>query len=228
MMGDHWQWYKGLGYEGSTRVPMMAWGPGRVQGGRRVKALESHFDIRITVMDLAGAEYSRAHRPGKNLLALASGEAKREEVLGRYFGFYLCHDRWKYNYYPNGGYEELFDLENDPRELENLAGSQAHAAVRADLKKRAERWLGEYSAGSGLNGQGVLAPQAYRPPNDGWHHGHMPWESRVPPTVLEAQGRPVGWWWRTYGMDMSAMLAQQVANIKPGPRATDVIGEQCV
>lgn len=37
--------------------------------------------------------------------------------------------------------EELYDLQNDPYEIHNLAGSPAHAAVRARLRRELEAWI---------------------------------------------------------------------------------------
>jgi len=48
--------------------------------------------------------------------------------------------RWKYNYYPDG-YEELYDLQNDSRERQNLAGDPAHKPVLDDLRQRLLNWL---------------------------------------------------------------------------------------
>ena len=48
--------------------------------------------------------------------------------------------RWKYNYYPEG-YEELYDLQNDPQEQHNLAADPTHKSVVDDLRQRLLNWL---------------------------------------------------------------------------------------
>ena len=48
--------------------------------------------------------------------------------------------RWKYNYYPDG-YEELYDLQNDPHEHRSVAADPAHKPIADDLRKRLLNWL---------------------------------------------------------------------------------------
>ena len=50
--------------------------------------------------------------------------------------------RYKYNLYREFG-EELYDLERDPLELENLAAQESAAAVKAGLRAELERWMQE-------------------------------------------------------------------------------------
>ena len=39
--------------------------------------------------------------------------------------------------------EELYDLENDPEEIVNLAGDPEYAQVKADLRSRLDTWIAE-------------------------------------------------------------------------------------
>jgi arylsulfatase A-like enzyme len=39
--------------------------------------------------------------------------------------------------------EELYDLQNDPHELTNLADSPAHKAVLAEMRSKLETWIRE-------------------------------------------------------------------------------------
>lgn len=48
--------------------------------------------------------------------------------------------RWKYNYYPEG-YAELYDLQNDPREMKNLADDPMYREVVFEMKDRLLHWL---------------------------------------------------------------------------------------
>ncbi|MGE3911896.1 MAG: sulfatase, partial [Chloroflexota bacterium] len=49
--------------------------------------------------------------------------------------------RWKYVHDVTGEVDELYDLEADPWELENLAGSAEHAAVAAEMQRLLVDWL---------------------------------------------------------------------------------------
>ena len=48
--------------------------------------------------------------------------------------------RWKYNYYPEG-YAELYDLQNDPHEMKNLADDPMYREVVFEMKDRLLHWL---------------------------------------------------------------------------------------
>ena len=48
--------------------------------------------------------------------------------------------KWKYNYYPKG-YEEFYDLENDPDELNNLSDSIDYSQAKLEMKERMMDWL---------------------------------------------------------------------------------------
>ena len=48
--------------------------------------------------------------------------------------------RWKYNYYPGNG-EELYDLETDPREVNNLAAQPEHRQRVQDMRQALLDWL---------------------------------------------------------------------------------------
>ena len=47
---------------------------------------------------------------------------------------------WKYVHDPMGDRDELYDLENDPWELENVVDDPAHREVLADLRLRLADW----------------------------------------------------------------------------------------
>jgi len=49
-------------------------------------------------------------------------------------------DRWKYVYDPMDPVDELYDMDNDPWELTNLASRPEHAEVRSELRDRLLRW----------------------------------------------------------------------------------------
>jgi arylsulfatase A-like enzyme len=48
--------------------------------------------------------------------------------------------RWKYHYYPDG-YGELYDLQNDPDEYQNLAGNSDYAKVEQEMKDKLLHWM---------------------------------------------------------------------------------------
>jgi len=50
-------------------------------------------------------------------------------------------DRWKYIRYPQSDKEQLFDIMNDPEELNDLSGDEKHAEVQQQLKEQLAKWL---------------------------------------------------------------------------------------
>jgi arylsulfatase A-like enzyme len=47
---------------------------------------------------------------------------------------------WKYVYWPEFEYEQLFDLEKDPDESRNLASEPAAAVQRIAMRRKLEEW----------------------------------------------------------------------------------------
>jgi N-acetylglucosamine-6-sulfatase len=149
-------------YEQSTRVPLMVAGPG-IPAGRISEELVSNIDIPTTILDLAGA---RPTTPpdGRSLLPFLRDPSKRS---GRPLLLHSFRDdspegvgtnprvqaatfkaivrgRYKLVLYDKGE-GELYDLERDPHELENLYLDPGYAATRRYLERelsRLQRCLG--------------------------------------------------------------------------------------
>jgi arylsulfatase A-like enzyme len=137
-MGEHGLFGKQNLYEfGGMHVPCVIAGPGIPRG--RSAALAYLMDLYPTLADFAGAKLP-AGTEGRSLLPVITGQAPRvREVL--YTAYRdsqraLRDDRWKLIRYPLVDRTQLFDLQSDPRELNNLAGQPAHAARLAAMLER--------------------------------------------------------------------------------------------
>lgn len=130
-------------YEESARVPLFVRGPGAPEG-TAVERLALNTDFAPTFAELAGVEF-RDDADGRSLAPLVRGEAPdwRSSVLLE--GFVGKKDRVysairtktnKYVEYGNGE-TELYDLTNDPYELENIYET-ADPSLLEDLKARLE------------------------------------------------------------------------------------------
>lgn len=133
MLGDHGMWGKQVGYEPSANIPMIVSGTSvqadnGVVGHHRVDdRLVSFEDVYVTLLELAGIDVPK-HAEGLSMV----GDKKREIVLSvnglaANATRTVRDDRYKLVYYPAGNRRQLFDLQDDPNELHDLAGSKSHA-----------------------------------------------------------------------------------------------------
>ncbi|MGO1480141.1 MAG: arylsulfatase [Brachybacterium sp.] len=133
MMGDHDMYRKSVGYEGSSRVPLVMHVPPRWRESwgapGEVGAIAELRDLMPTVLGLAGVEVPEGV-DGVDLGAASRGEQVREHLhgehligsLGRHSMQWIRSQRFKYVWFSGDGHEQLFDLEADPREEQDLAG----------------------------------------------------------------------------------------------------------
>lgn len=131
-LGDHHTGGKIFFYEPSSHVPFVLRMPKNWNNRRHGSVVSlpvTHADILPTLVIAAGGIYPDCD--GQDLIALARGEIKEAR---RYIDFIsgdsvgddrasigITDGKWKYIWYPEGGIEHLFNLEEDPGEIKNLA-----------------------------------------------------------------------------------------------------------
>ena len=126
-----------LAYEESVRIPLIVRYPGVATAGGMPRELVQTIDLAPTVLELAGVT-DETPRHGRSLVPLMRGDRPpwREAVLIecysdavfpriRNMGYRAIRtDRYKYiRYLELPGMDELYDLDVDPYELDNLMGS---------------------------------------------------------------------------------------------------------
>ncbi|ASM75014.1 MULTISPECIES: choline-sulfatase [Roseobacteraceae] len=139
MMGERGLYYKKCFFEWAMRVPLIVWAPGRFAAGR-VDTPVSLLDILPTFADLAGTLPDVLETDGHSLLPLLQGMTFPERVIpAEYLAegifeptFMLRHRRYKLFYAENDP-PLLFDMQEDPLELRNLAQNAAASAVLEEL-----------------------------------------------------------------------------------------------
>jgi arylsulfatase len=147
-MGDHGLLFKGpLHYQGLVRVPFIWSEPGG-QVARRSAALHSTLDIAQSILDRTGTAPYHDMQGASVLPSLAaSGTPTHEEAvliedeIQRVFGGFdqpvrlrtLITNRWRVTHYLGANWGELYDLQRDPAERDNLWFDRAHAEIRARL-----------------------------------------------------------------------------------------------
>ena len=125
-------------YEHSVGVPMVIMGAGLEKGAKMEQDCYL-YDIYPTVCDLLEVTPASSVT-GKSLLpALKNGEVHRDCTFLTYSSFQraVVKDRWKYIIYNVEGTitEQLFDLNNDPWEMVNLANIPEYAFKVAAYKR---------------------------------------------------------------------------------------------
>ncbi|KAF1711270.1 sulfatase [Pseudoxanthomonas kalamensis DSM 18571] len=158
-LGEHGLFDKRLMYEPSIRVPMLLRWPAQVDAGQvDDDNFVLNIDVAPTLLDLAGADVpdnmqGRSWRP---LLGLGGGSVPwRQDFLYEYFEFPAAHcvrrhrgvrnHRWKLIQFFDDPQEwELYDLQDDPDEMRNLAGDLAHAVTLRKLRQRLAQLRREY------------------------------------------------------------------------------------
>lgn len=142
-LGDHHTAAKFFLHQASAHVPFVLRLPEELAGswqGSSSDQLVTHADILPTLVQLAGGTVPK-DADGQDLTAVLRGELKERERLVMVTAMDMLEcigitdGRYKYIWYPEGPSEQLFDLENDPKELLNIAGWQDYDTVRLKLKE---------------------------------------------------------------------------------------------
>lgn len=128
MIGEHGMWRKGYPYEGSARVPMIFAGPGIVANEKKTTICDL-VDVMPTLLDLAGvtvpSEIDGVSHAAMLQDTTANINPARQICHGEHVIFgqslqWMINDRYKYIWWSGDGTEQLFDLQNDPQEIEDL------------------------------------------------------------------------------------------------------------
>lgn len=146
--GEHGLIDKRTAYEESMRVPMLARCPELFAGGGVVEQVVANLDIMPTCLAVAGLE-APAGMDGQNFLPLAQGKkvSWRDSLLYEYYWernfpqtptiHALRGDRYKYiRYHGVWDTNELYDLQEDPRETNNLVSKPELAGVVKEMNAK--------------------------------------------------------------------------------------------
>ncbi len=158
-LGDHGWYDKRFMYEESLRMPYIMRYPKKIKAGTVCDDMILNVDFAPTYLELAGLDIPE-HYQGHSFTALLHGETPEDWQTSMYYRYWMhkAHHnvyahygirtmRYKLIYYYADAldqlgaidetYEpewELFDLDNDPYELNNIVDDPAHAELVAELK----------------------------------------------------------------------------------------------
>ncbi len=136
-------------YEESMRQPLIVHWPDGIDPGSVSEQLVQNIDLAPTILDLADADIPNQMQ-GRSLVPLLRGEDPANWRNGVYYQYFegppavhsvaqhygVRTDQYTLVHYPNHDEWELFDLEEDPEQLDNVYDESEYEDVRQRLKER--------------------------------------------------------------------------------------------
>lgn len=154
-MGEHGWFDKRFMYEESLRTPMLLRYPGYVKPGATNSDMVMNLDIAPTLLQAAGVSIPEDIQ-GKSFLPQIANNKKQgrdalyyhyyevgEHAVSPHFG--IRTKRYKLiRFYKTVSCWELYDLEKDPLEMNNLYGQQKYQQITNKLQAQLQNLISEY------------------------------------------------------------------------------------
>jgi arylsulfatase len=153
MLGDHALGRKDVVYEEAVRIPLMFRLPGKARRHRMMDGRVSLVDLAPTLADFAGVDVPTAMQ-GKSRRGVVEGRETLDgndviiawdslkEFVHRPSRTIIAADGWKMNLCPDDR-GMLFNLNEDPHEMNNLFGNPGQRDQIRELTARLQRWQQE-------------------------------------------------------------------------------------
>ncbi|GAA4430177.1 sulfatase [Bremerella cremea] len=157
-LGEHGWFDKRWMYEESFRTPLLVRWPGHVKAGTVSDALAINLDYPETILQAAGVEIPNEMQ-GLSLMPVLTGDGKapadwRDSLYYHYYEFPGAHSvprhygvydgRYKLIYYYQLDEWELFDLQQDPKEMVSVYGKPDYADVQAQMHEKLKELREKY------------------------------------------------------------------------------------
>ncbi len=148
---DHGHSQKWTMYDLITRVPLIVSSPGRFAGGRSIDALCQQMDLGPTILELAGVEVPPELEAVTMLSALEgkswpgrdyvfAEQAKDGILTDTEFMTMVRSPDWKLVHFLDEPWGQLFDLTNDPHEVQNLWDDPESIEMKRELLAVLREW----------------------------------------------------------------------------------------
>ena len=155
-MGEHGWFDKRFMYEESFRTPLIIYYPEKKKNSK-CKALVQNIDYAPTILDAAGIA-KPDYMVGNSLVPLLKGKIPNEwrsDIYYHYYDFPAQHQVRRHDGVRDSRYklihfydskkkqlncDELYDLKNDPNELNNLYGDIKYKKIQDRLQKRLDSY----------------------------------------------------------------------------------------
>lgn len=123
LLGDHNSWQKESFFESSCHIPMLVSLPGEIEAGTKCNSLVTLEDIFATISSCSG---NPEYREGLDLIDVINEKENKDYIFGiatygEFFKAMIFDGKYKLIYFSNGGKLQLFNLEYDRDEKENVA-----------------------------------------------------------------------------------------------------------
>ncbi len=185
-LGDHWMGEKDLFHDCSAKIPLIIRDPSDQADGTRgteCDTLVESIDLAPTFLDVIGAEarphilegasllpFLQGNMPAKwcdyviseNDYGISPGNAALAEQVDDPRQYMVANTRWKY-IYAEGFRPMLFDLHNDPNELNDLGTSAEHEPIRQKMFKALSAWARRLSQRTTMSPADVIAERKRSP-----------------------------------------------------------------
>jgi choline-sulfatase len=147
MLGEHGLWQKTVFYEESVGVPFIMRAPGVTTENTRSATPVSLVSVVPTLLDLCGVDIP-VGLDGESLTPdLHTPQQTRETVVYSEYGLHSKYAKamlragdFKYMTYAHDAPDQMFNLREDPEEMNNLAIQPAFAAKAAEMKTKLDTW----------------------------------------------------------------------------------------
>lgn len=156
-LGDHGFFDKRFIYEESLRMPFIVKYPKLIKAGTINEDIITNIDFAPTLLDLANIKTNQTMQ-GKSFKPILKGQTPedwQEAMYYHYYEFPYWHHvqphygvrTQKYtlaHFYYNIDVWELYDLEKDPQQLNNIINDPAYVNVISDLKLKLKELMQKY------------------------------------------------------------------------------------
>lgn len=154
-LSSHSLWAKGPStYDEITRIPFIVKWPGVVEPGTTCEKPVSHINIVPTILDASGLNIPKILEGKSICTTLKNPEVNTGNIYMEFSRYEVDHDGFG-GFQPlrsvfDGRYkltinllvkDELYDLENDPHELNNIIDSEKYITIRNQLHDNLLEWM---------------------------------------------------------------------------------------
>jgi len=162
-LGEHGWFDKRFMYEESLRTPLLIQYPKEILPGTQVTKLVQNLDLAPTILDYAGLEIPNNIQGESFKKLLINQDADwRDAIYYTYYEYPSVHmvkrhygirtERYKLmHFYYDVDEWEMYDLQNDPNEMNNLYGDAQYTEIENNLHQRLEDLRDYYGDSDELN-----------------------------------------------------------------------------